>query len=164
LMFDLQALAWQIDVTRVSTFLMGREATGHAYPEIGVPMAHHPLSHHQGDPDKLARLAKVNTLHVQMLAHLFDRLRTTPDGHVPLPHHSLLLYGAGMSDSNGHLYDDVPTLLVGGKLFGLTGGRHVRYKDAPPLTNLQLTILERMGLPVEHFGNSTGKLTLLTGV
>jgi hypothetical protein len=163
LMFDLQALAWQVDVTRVATYLMGREISNRAYPEIGVATAHHPLSHHQNDPDMVARLAKINTLHVQMFSHLVDRLRNTRDGDGSLLDHSLLLYGAGMSESNLHLHENLPTLLVAGKAFGIAGGRHLRYADTP-FTNLQLTILERMGAAVEKFGDSTGELNLLSGV
>ena len=164
IMFDLQAIAWQVDMTRVGTFLMGREVSNRSFPEIDVPMSHHSLSHHQGDPERLAKLAKVNTLHMQMFSHFVERLKNTPDGDGSLLDHSLLLYGAGMSESNGHVYDNVPTLLVGGKLFGMTGGRQVTYKDTPPFTNLQLTVIERMGVPMEQFGNSSGKLPLLSGV
>ena len=163
MMFDLQALAWQVDLTRVVTYLMGREVSNRAYPEIGVPDAHHPLSHHQANKDKLEKLAKVNTFHVRMFSRFVERLSKTPDKDGSLLDHTLLLYGAGMSESNGHVYEDVPTLLVAGKALGVKGGRHLRYEPTP-LPNLQLTILERMGLPVEHFGNSTGTLSLLTGV
>ena len=163
LMFDLQVLAWQVDITRVTTYLMGREISNRAYPEIGVRTAHHPLSHHQGDPDMLARLAKVNTLHMQAFSHFVERLRSTPDGEGSLLDHALLLYGAGMSESNGHVLENLPTLLVAGTAFGIKGGRHLRYPDTP-FTNLQLTILERMGVVVERFGDSNGELNLLSGV
>jgi hypothetical protein len=160
LMFDLQALAWQVDVPRVTSYLMTRELSARAYPEVGVAAGHHGLSHHQGDPVKVTQLSKVNTLHMQLFAHLLDRLRTTPDGDGTLLDRALLLYGAGMSDSNGHVIEDLPTLVLAGKMFDIPGGRHLRANDVP-LTNLQLTIMERMGVHVEHFGDSNGQLNLL---
>ena len=115
LMFDLQVLAYQSDLTRVITFMMGREFSGRSYPEIGVPDAHHPMSHHQGDPEKLAKLTKINTYHATQFAYYLDRLRSTPDGDGSLLDHVTLVYGAGMSDSNAHSPDNLPILLLGGE-------------------------------------------------
>ena len=164
LMFDLQRLAFQTDLTRVSTFLMSREASNRSYPEIGVADAYHPLSHHQNLPEKLAKQAKVNVFHLQMFAYQLEKMRDTPDGDGSLLDHTLWLYGSGMSDSNLHINDDVPTLLVGGPAFNVRGGRHVRAPQGTRLTNLQLTLLDKLGLPVEKFGDSTGKLKLVSDV
>lgn len=164
LMYDLLALAYQTDLTRVGTFLMVREASVRSYPEIGIPDSHHPLSHHQNNPEKLAKQAKLNLFHIRMFGHLLEKLRSTPDGDGSLLDHTLLLYGAGMSDSNLHHPKDVPTLVVGGKNFQISGGRHVRCPEGTPLANLQLTLLDKLGLPVERFGDSTGQLNLLSDV
>jgi hypothetical protein len=163
-MFDLLALALQTDLTRVFTFMVGRELSARAYPEIGVPDAHHGLSHHQYDPDKLERLSKINAFHTRLFAYFLEKLRSTPDGDGTLLDHMNVLYGAGLSDSNVHLHQNQPVLLVGGGAGRTQGGRHVRFPKDTPLTNLQLSILDKMGLPVEHFGDSTGRVDLLSGV
>ena len=124
LMFDLLALAWETDLTRVATFMLGRELTGRTYAEIGVADAHHPISHHQRDPEKLAKLTKINQYHVDVFSRFLDRLRSTPDGDGSLLDHSMIVYGAGMADSNAHASDNLPILLAGGAAG--TGGRHVR--------------------------------------
>ena len=157
-MFDLQLLAYQADLTRVGTFMMGREFSGHTYPEIGVRDAHHPLSHHQQDPEKLATLTRISTHHVTQLAYYLDRLRSTPDGRGSLLDSMVLVYGAGMSDGNSHSPDNLPILLAGGGAGAVEGGRHVRYWDGTPLENLHLTLLSKLGLPAEQFGESTGVL------
>jgi hypothetical protein len=162
LMFDLMAIAYQSDLTRVSTFMLGREASVRAYPEIGVPDSHHPLSHHANDPEKLAKISKINAYHTKLFAYFLDKMKATPDGEGSLLDHTLLLYGSGMSDSNIHYTRNVPTLIVGGGAFDIKGGRHVKYSEKP-LSNLQLSMLEKLGLPVEHFGDSTGDLNLLSG-
>jgi len=164
LMFDLQLLAFQTDLTRVFTFVMARESSIRSYPEVGVPDSHHPLSHHQNDKEKLARLAKVNAFHMRQLAYLTDKLSKTADGDGTMLDSTIVLYGAGMSDSNLHIPTNVPTLLVAGKNFGIQGNRFLQYPERTPLANLQLSIAEKFGLPVEHFGDSTGELQRLSGV
>jgi hypothetical protein len=164
LMFDLMAIAYQTDLTRVSTFMLSREASVRSYPEIGVADSHHPISHHANDPEKLAKIAKINKFHMQLFASFVKKLASTPDGDGTLLDHTLLLYGSGMSDSNIHYTRNVPTLVVGGgKTFNIAGGRHLRFPEKP-LSNLQLTLIEKLGLPVEHFGDSTGELNLLAGI
>ena len=158
LMFDLLALAYETDLTRVATFMMGREITGRTYAEIGVPDAHHPISHHQKDPEKLAKLTKINTYHVQIFSQFLERLRSTPDGDGSLLDHSMIVYGAGMADSNAHGSKDLPITLTGG--VAGTGGRHVRYPEDTPMANLHLSLLDRMGVPAESLGHATGQLPL----
>ena len=162
LMYDLQLLAYQSDLTRVVTFMLGHEITGRSYPEIGVPDAHHPISHHQGDPEKLAKLSKINTFHVTQFASFLDKLRSTDDGDGSLLDHLVIIYGAGMSDSNRHAPDNLPILVVGAGEF--KGGRHIRFSDRTPLANLHLTLLDRLGVSVEPFGDGTGKLQGLTEI
>src|SRR5204863_356802 len=127
LMFDLQVLAYQCDITRVITFMFAREFSGRMYPEIGVPDAHHPISHHGGNPDLIEKMTKINTFHTSLLAYYLDKLRSTPDGDGSLLDHMTLLYGAGMSDSNGHIPTNLPIVLVGGASGQLKGGRHLRF-------------------------------------
>ena len=158
LLFDLQALAWETDLTRVTTFMLGREITGRTYAEIGVPDAHHPISHHQKDPAKLAKLTKINQYHLQLFAQFLERLAATPDGDGTLLDHAMIVYGAGMADSNTHGSEDLPILLAGGGAG--TGGHHVRYPSDTPLANLHLSLLDRLGVPVELLGHATGKLPL----
>lgn len=159
LMFDLLALAFQADLTRVATFMMGHEVSSRAYPEIGVPDAHHPISHHQGDAEKIAKCAKVNLFHMQVFSAFLERLRTTPEGDGSLLDNSILLYGSGMSDGNVHAHLDLPVLLAGGAAGQLKGGRHVRVPKGTPVANLHVTVLDRLGVPVDRFGDSTGALT-----
>ena len=158
LMFDLLALAYQTDLTRVSTFMIGREVSSRPYPEIGIPDSHHPLSHHENDPSKLDDLGKVNRYHMEQFRHLVDKLKTTQDGDGTLLDQSLLVYGAGISDSNTHFHDNLPIALVGGAKAGLKGGRHIRYPDETPVTNLWMTLLDKMGVPSEKIGDSTGQV------
>lgn len=162
LMLDLLVLAFQTDMTRVSTFMMSKEQTGRAYPEIGVPDGHHPVSHHQNDPAKLEKLAKINAYHTQQFAYFLDKLRQTPDGDGTLFDHSMFVYGSGMSDGNLHFQLDLPTVLVGGVAGTGKGGRHVGYRNDTPVANLWVTMLEKMGVPEETFGDSTGKLEYLS--
>ncbi len=163
LLFDLQALAYQADLTRVSTFMLVRELSLRTYPEIGVPDPHHPLSHHQNNPEKLARQAKLNGFHMGLFAHFLERLQSIPDGDGSLLDHTLILFGSGMSDSNLHLPQNVPTIVIGGKAFDITtGGRYMKVREGTPLTNLQLALIGRMGLPVEPLGDSTGQLNVLS--
>jgi len=159
LMFDLMALAYETDMTRVCTFMMGREITGRTYAEIGVPDAHHPISHHQRDPVKLEKLLKINQYHVTFFAEFLERLRTTPDVDGSLLDNSMIVYGAGMADSNAHYSGDLPILLAGAAAGSTNkGGRHSQYPENTPLTNLHLTLLDKMGVPVESLGDSTGRL------
>ncbi len=158
LMFDLLALAFETDLTRVATFMIGREITGRTYSEIGIPDAHHPISHHQKDPEKLVKLAKINQYHVQLFSEFLTRLRTTSDGDGTLLDHSMIVYGAGMADSNTHGSENLPILLAG-RGAG-TGGRHVQYPAETPLANLHLSLLDKMGVPVESLGHATGRLPL----
>ena len=157
LLMDLLALAYQTDMTRICTYMMGREVSNRAYPEIGVSDSHHPVSHHQDEPAKLERLSKINEYHVQQFAYLVTKLAAIPDGDGTLLDHTLFLYGTGISDSNTHFHDDLPILLLGGGATGIKGGRYVRYPKQP-LTNLHLAILEKLGFPLEKLGDSTGKI------
>jgi len=160
LMFDLQVMAYQADLTRVITFMMGREFSGRSYPEVGVPEAHHPLSHHQYDPEKLAAMAKVNVYHVSLFAYYLEKLRSTRDGDGSLLDHVLLMYGAGMSDSNAHDPNNLPILLVGGA-GQFKGGRHLKYAG-DSAANLLVTVMDKLGVPVERVGTSTGELAIDT--
>ena len=166
MMFDLQVLAHQVDLTRVSTFMLGREVSSRTYTEIGVPDAHHPLSHHEYKPEKIALMSKINTYHASMFADYLTKLRATPDGDGNLLDNMLILYGGGMSDSNSHSPLDLPVLLLGGCGGQLEGGRHLRYADDPLMPNLLVTLLDRLDVPVDSLGESDGKLSLkgLTGV
>ena len=161
LMMDLLALAYQTDLTRVSTFMLAREVSSRAYPEIGVSDSHHPLSHHANEPAKLARLHKVNAYHVDQFAHLVNKLAALPEGDGTILDHSVFLYGTGISESNSHSYDDLPIAVVGGKGAGVTGGRYVRYPKGTPLANLHLTLLDKLGVRLESFADSTGRLDAL---
>ena len=158
LMMDLLALAYQTDLTRVCTFMLGREVSSRAYPEIGVSDSHHPLSHHSNESAKLARLHKVNQYHVQQFSHLIDRLSSMPEGDGTMLDHSIFLYGTGISESNSHSYHDLPIAVIGGRMTGIDGGRYIRYASGTPLANLHLTLLDKLGIPLEKFGDSTGIL------
>jgi hypothetical protein len=161
LMADLMVLAWQTDMTRVCTFQVGHEMSGRAYPELGFGDAHHSVTHHQGDPDKIARVVQINIFHTKMLAYYLDRLRSTADGDGSLLDHALVLYGGALSDGNLHLYTDLPLLLVAGGVAGIKGGRHIRYPRGTPMGNLLLTMLDKANVTrVERFGDSTGRLEL----
>ena len=154
LMFDLQVLAYQVDLTRVVTFMLGREHSGMTYPQIGVPDAHHPISHHQQEPDKVAKIAKINAYHVSMFTYLLERLRATPDGDGTLLDHATIIYGAGMADSNSHSPVNIPVVVAGGGAGTLRGGRHIAFKEER-LANLHLTLMEHMGVHVDRIGDST---------
>jgi len=163
LMADLMVLAWQTDMTRVITFQMGHEMSGRAYPELGFGDAHHPCTHHQGDPVKQEKTTKINMLHTKMLSYYLGQLRATPDGDGSLLDHSMILYGAGLSDANLHLYSDLSLLLVAGGVGGIKGGQHVRYPNRTPMANLLLTMLDKANVPdVAKLGDSTGRLELPT--
>ena len=159
---DLLALAYQTDMTRISTFMLAREVSSRAYPEIGVSDSHHPLSHHQDRPINLQRLGLVNEYHFRQFAHLVKRLAETPEGDGTMLDSTLFLYGTGISDSNTHFHEDLPIALIGGKTAGVSGGRYVRYPEGTPLANLHMTVLEMLGTPVESFGDGTGILKRLS--
>jgi hypothetical protein len=165
LMFDLQLLAYQADLTRVITFMVGHETSQRAYPEIGVPDAHHPLSHHGGNAEKIANLIKVDNYHTQMFAYYLDRMRNTPDGDGSLLDHSTLFYGSGMSDGNGHNHHNLPSLIVGGGSGTIRGGRHISFSREveTPVTNLWLDLLDTLDVPLDSFGDSTAHLNVLAG-
>jgi hypothetical protein len=162
LMLDLQLLAYQSDLTRVSTFMIAKELSSRTYPEIGVPDQHHPLSHHQNDPAKLAKLTKLNTFHMGLFAYYLERLKATPDGDGTLLDHVMVVYGSGMSNSNLHVPHKLPILVAGGGAGQIKGGRHLRFPDETPLTNLYLTILDKVGVPMDRVGDSTGKIDELS--
>ena len=161
LMFDLWVLAFQCDLTRVTTMLVGREKSVRTFPEAGVPEPHHPVSHHLGRPEWLEKLAKINTLHMTTFAYFLEKLRSTPDGDGNLLDHSMIVYGGGMSDSNSHDHHHLPILLAGGGAGQIKGGRHLRFGESP-LANLHLTLLEKMGIPAERLGDSEGKIQELS--
>jgi hypothetical protein len=161
LMFDLQVLALQGDVTRVITFQLARETSTRTYPEIGVPEAHHPLTHNGGDPEKLAKVAKINAFHVSLFAYFLEKLKNTPDGEGSLLDHSMYLYGSGMSNGDKHDHVNLPVLVAGGGAGKLKGGRHVRYAEATPLANVHLTLLDKAGVRVDSFADSKGKVVEL---
>jgi hypothetical protein len=160
LMYDLQALAFQADITRVITFQIGREFSPRTFPNLGVTDGHHTISHHQNNPERLDKYAKINTYHLELFAYFLDKLRSTPDGDGSLLDHSLLLYGGGISDGDKHSHLDLPLVLVGGSAGRVQGGRHVRYASGTPMNNLLLSILDKVGVRTERFGDATGQLKL----
>jgi hypothetical protein len=160
LMFDLQALAFQTDLTRVITFMLGPEQSNRAYPEIGVPDVHHGLSHHLRDPQKLAKIAQIDAYHTTTFAYYLEKLQATPDGDGSLLDHSTILFGCSMSDGNDHLLQNLPIVLAGGSSGRLQGGRHLRYPKGTPISNLYLTLLDTVGVSLDRFGDSTGRLDL----
>ena len=156
LMFDLLAAAWQADVTRVFTFMMSRELSQRTYPQIGVTEQHHSVSHHQNNPDKMAQVVKINTYYAQLCAKFLAKLRSTEDGDGSLLDHSLILYGAGMGDSNAHASDPLPLVAVGGGAG--KGHRHVELAVRTPVGDLWLNVAEKFGRPMERFGDGTGRV------
>lgn len=158
LMFDLMLLSYQADITRVVAFQISRELNGRAYPWIGVADGHHSVSHHQLDPEKIARATKINTYHVSLFARLLERMRDTPDGDGSLLDHVLIMYGTGMGDSDHHTPVNIPTVLAGGACGRLDGGRSLRYPAETPMMNLGMTILDKVGVQVDRVGDSTGRL------
>ena len=161
LMFDLQVLALQGDITRVVTFQLARETSNRTYPEIGVPEAHHPLTHHGNDPDKIARMAKINQFHVSLFAYYLERLKATREGDGSLLDHSLVLYGSGMGNPNVHDHRNLPIIVAGGAAGKMQGGRHIKYDKPTPLANLHLTLLDKVGVRLNKFGDSNGKMDAL---
>jgi hypothetical protein len=166
LMLDLQLLAFQSDLTRVITFMISKEQSARPYPQIGVPQAHHPLSHHNDHPDLIARMSKINRYHAQLFSQYLAKLQATPDGDGSLLDHMTILYGSGISNSTRHSGDNLPLLVVGGGSGRLKGGGHLIYADKPSMANLLVTLMDKMDVPVDHLGGSTGRLPLdtLSGV
>jgi hypothetical protein len=163
LMFDLQLIAFQTDQTRIVTMMMGREGSMRTYPEIGIPDPHHPLTHHRGNPDWIEKVTQVNSLHVKLFAGFIDKLKSTPDGDGSLLDHSMIVYGSSLSDGNRHAHDDLPVVMFGrGGRFRM--GSHMVYPKQTPMTNLFLTLLDRMGVPSEKIGDSTGQIEHLGDV
>jgi hypothetical protein len=162
LMLDLQRLAFQSDLTRVITFMIGKEQSARPYPQVGVPEAHHPLSHHENRPELIAHMSKINRYHTQLFSQYLAKLRATPDGDGSLLDHMTILYGAGISNSTRHAGDNLPLLVVGGGSGRLTGGRHLTYADKPSIANLLVTLMDKLDVPVERLGGSTGKLPIDT--
>lgn len=161
LMFDLQVLAFQGDVTRVITFQLARETSNRTYPEIGVPDPHHPLSHHGNDPAKIERMSKINQFHVSLFAEFLAKLKATPEGNGTLLDHSLYLYGSGIGNPNIHDHSNLPILVAGGAAGGMKGGRHIRHAKPTPLANLHLTLLDKVGVHLDSFGDSQGRMDSL---
>jgi hypothetical protein len=164
LMFDLQVLAMQADITRVLTFQLAREASTRTYPEVGVPEAHHPTSHHGNDPGKLAQLAKINAYHVSLFAYYMEKLKSTPDGDGSLLDHSVILLGSGMGNSDVHNHVNLPIVVAGGGAGKLKGGRHIKYDQPTPLANLHLTLLEKVGIHLDSFADSAGRVDELLSI
>jgi hypothetical protein len=164
LMFDLQVLALRADVTRVITFQLAREGSTRSYNEIGVAEPHHPLTHHGNDPEKVAKMAKINEYHVSLFASLLQKLKDTPEGEGSLLDHSIYMYGSGMGDPNLHDHINLPILVAGGAAGSLKGGRHVRYGERTPLANLHLTLLEKAGVRMDSFADSKGKVDELLSI
>ena len=159
LMLDLMTVAFQADITRISTFMMAREVSYRTFPKIGISEAFHPASHHQNNAARLEALARINTYHVTFLAYLLERLKNAPDGDGSLLDHSLILYGGAMSNSNVHNHSPLPVLVAGGAAGRMKGGRHLKYPENTPMANLLMTILEKAGIPQESVGDSTGFLS-----
>jgi Protein of unknown function (DUF1552) len=162
LMLDLQLLAFQSDLTRVISFMIAKEQSARPYPQIGVPEAHHPLSHHDNNPELIAHMSKINRYHTQLFAQYLAKLRATSDGDGSLLDHTTILYGSGISNSTRHSGDNLPLLVMGGGAGTHKGGRHIKYTDKPSMANLLVTLMDKMNVPVERIGGSTGKLPLET--
>jgi hypothetical protein len=160
LMFDLQLLALQGDITRVITFQLARETSNRTYPEIGVADPHHPLTHHGNDPEKIAKMAKINRFHVSLFAEFLEKLQSTPEAGGTLLDHCLYLYGSGMGNPNVHDHTNLPILVAGGAAGNIRGGRHLRFSEPTPLANLHLTLLDKVGVKLDAFGDSAGTLDL----
>ena len=162
LMFDLMALAFQADLTRISTFMICREGSTRTYREIGVSDAHHPLTHHRGNPGWIEKVTKINSFHIEQFAYFVGKLKATPDGDGTLLDRMMVVYGSGLADGNQHTHNDLPVAIAGGGNGALRPGRHVRYPKETPMTNLYVAMLDHMGITPEHIGDSTGELQHLT--
>jgi hypothetical protein len=164
LMFDLQVMAYRTDMTRVITFMLAHAGSNRAYPGIGIADGHHSLTHHQNIPEKIEKVAQIDAFLARMVAYYVEKLRNTPDGDGSLLDHVMIVYGSGTGDGNAHSHHDLPTLLIGGGAGTIQGGRHLRYPKETPLTNLFLSLLDKAGIPVDKFGDSTGQLNALSDV
>jgi hypothetical protein len=164
LMSDLMVMAYQTDMTRVATFMMAREGSNRSYRSIGVPDGHHSVTHHQNDPEKIAKTMKIDELHVRTFAYLIAKMDATPDGDGTLLDHTMMLFGSSIGDGNAHTHHDLPLVLVGGKSCNIKGGRHIRYAPETPMNNLLLTMLDKAGVPADTLGDATGELDQLSGV
>ena len=160
LMFDLQVLAYRAEITRVSTFMLARDLSQRTFPQIGVPEPHHSVSHHGNNPAQIAKLAKINTYHASLMAYFFDKLRATPDGDGNLLDHSMIMYGSSMSNPNEHNHFPLPLLVAGGGAGQLKGGRHLKFPERTPISNLLLAVLDKSGIHMDTLGDSTGKLEI----
>jgi hypothetical protein len=159
IMFDMLALAYQADITRVFTFMMAREVSNRTYPQVGVPDGHHATSHHQNRPDKIEKLVKIQTYHLTLFAKFLEKLRNTRDGEGTMLDHAVILYGSNMSNSNAHNHFPLPTLVLGSAAGQMKGGRHLKYEDHTPMANLLVSLLDKSGVKQETLGDSTGRLT-----
>lgn len=162
IMLDLQVLAFQGDVTRVGTFMLGKEMSNRAYPEVGFGDTHHSLTHHQGNADMIAKVVQINIFHASLFQYFLEKMDSVADGNGSLLDDSLIVYGSALGDGNLHLYKDLPVLLVGGRVAGIRGGRHIRYPQDTPMANLYVTLFDKLGIPEEAFGDSTGPLDLVS--
>jgi Protein of unknown function (DUF1552) len=160
LQFDLLALAYEADITRVFTFMMSRDASQRVYPNLGITEPHHSMSHHGGNPEKITNLVKLNTYHISLFGKFLEKLRSTPDGDGSLLDHSMILWGSGMSESNNHLRLDIPTLLVGGGAGTLKGNRHIQAAKETPMANLMVSVANKFGVEMDKFGISTGTVEI----
>lgn len=160
LLFDLWAIAFQGNITKVVSFMLARELSTRTYPQIGVPDGHHPVSHHQNDLQRMEMQAKINTYHMEMFANFLTKLKNTPDGDGNMLDHSMILYGSGMSNSNVHAHDQLPILIAGGAAGKLKGDRHIKVKNDTPLSNLLISMLDKAGVRTDHFGDSSGRIEI----
>ncbi len=163
-MFDLMTVAFQTDMTRVITFMIGLELGNKVYPEAGISEAHHGLTHHRGDAEKIEKITRLNRFHVEQFTHLLERLSSTADGDGTLLDHAMVVYGGGISDGNRHHHHDLPTLLAGRAGGRITPGRHISYAPETPMANLFVTMLDHMGVHADVVGDSTGGIDSLTEV
>ena len=163
LLYDLQVLAYQCDLTRVITFMYGREQSARTYPQLGVPDPHHQITHHANDPEKLEKCTKIQVHHVTLFASYLEKLQNISDGDGSLLDSMVMLFGSGLSNSDRHTHGPLPTVVVGGRSSSIKGGRHLLYPEGTPLTNLHITLLDKVGVPVDRFGDSTGKFAELLG-
>ncbi len=164
LMYDLQVVAFQADLTRVATLMIGREGSMRVYPEIGIPDPHHPLTHHRNNPDWIEKVAQINCLHAELFGYFLMKLKSTQDGDGTLLDHSMIVYGSALSDGNRHTHENLPVLLAGRGDGSLRPGRHIVFKQGTPMTNLYLSLLDRIGVHPEKIGDSTGKIEHLSGL
>jgi hypothetical protein len=162
LMFDLKIAAFQADLTRIATLMVGREGSMRVYPEIGIPDPHHPLTHHRDNADWIDKVAQINTLHTELFGYFLNKLKTTPDGDGTLLDHSMVVYGSGLADGNRHTHEDLPVLLAGRGNGRIKPGRHIIYKPGTPITNLYLSLLDILGVHPEKIGDSTGRVEHLS--